>query len=149
MQTRINEAAKSALLSFCEGNSSVTSEFPTQWAYSAEKASIWWRHHGEALFYYSRTNAGFITLCFCLGRIFRNEIWIWETITHHPKWIICVQDGGKLRICVNGNFRNIFIDSPSTIRQSKAKGSNCRQIRHVYKVGINKIDKSCISVEHF
>ena len=36
---------QSTLLSFCEGNSPVTGEFPAQRDSSAEKASIWWRHH--------------------------------------------------------------------------------------------------------
>ena len=30
---------------FCEGNSPLTGEFPTQRASNAEKVSIWWRHH--------------------------------------------------------------------------------------------------------
>ena len=30
---------------FCEGNSPVTGEFPSQWASNAEYISIWWRHH--------------------------------------------------------------------------------------------------------
>ena len=34
----------SASLDFCEGNSSVTSEFPAQSASKAKNASIWWRH---------------------------------------------------------------------------------------------------------
>ena len=28
-----------------EGNSPITSEFPSQWASNAENVSIWWRHH--------------------------------------------------------------------------------------------------------
>ena len=31
--------------SFCEGNSPMTSEFPSQRASSAENVSIWWRYH--------------------------------------------------------------------------------------------------------
>ena len=32
--------------SLCEGNSSVTDEFPAQRTSDAENVSIWWRHHG-------------------------------------------------------------------------------------------------------
>ena len=32
---------------FCEGNSSVTGEFPSQRASNAKKVSIWWRHHAD------------------------------------------------------------------------------------------------------
>ena len=35
----------SALLALCEGNSLVTSEFPSQRASNAENVSIWWYHH--------------------------------------------------------------------------------------------------------
>ena len=31
----------------CEGNSSVTGEFPVQRASNAENVSVWWRHHGD------------------------------------------------------------------------------------------------------
>ena len=37
---------KSALLALCEGDSSVTDEFPTLRASNAEKAFYWWCHHG-------------------------------------------------------------------------------------------------------
>ena len=30
----------------CEGNSLVTSEFPTHKASNMENVSLWWRHHG-------------------------------------------------------------------------------------------------------
>ena len=33
-----------------EGNSPVAIEFPAQWARDAENISIWWRHHGKAIF---------------------------------------------------------------------------------------------------
>ena len=44
--TNIKEISNSASLALCEGNSPATGEFPAQRASDAEKASIWWRHHG-------------------------------------------------------------------------------------------------------
>ena len=32
-------------MSFCEGNSPVTGEFPAQRDSNVENVSIWWRHH--------------------------------------------------------------------------------------------------------
>ena len=49
MRTHIKEASKSALRTLCEGNSPVTGEIPAQRDSNAEKASIWWRHHGKLL----------------------------------------------------------------------------------------------------
>ena len=37
--------SKLCVTGLCEGNSSVTGEFPTQRASDAENESIWWRHH--------------------------------------------------------------------------------------------------------
>ena len=47
MWIHIKETSKSALLTLCEGNSTVTGEFPTQRASNDKKASIWWRHHEQ------------------------------------------------------------------------------------------------------
>ena len=44
-RTHIEETSKSALLTLCERNSSVTSEFSAHRVLHADKASIWWRHH--------------------------------------------------------------------------------------------------------
>ena len=38
-----------SLHGLCEGNSPVTSAFPTQRASSEENVSTWWRHHGEEI----------------------------------------------------------------------------------------------------
>ena len=37
--------SSASLAGLCEGNSPVTSKFPTQRASNAENVSIWWRHH--------------------------------------------------------------------------------------------------------
>ena len=42
---RWKKASKLRVTGFCEGNSTVTGEFPAQRASNAEKFPIWWRHH--------------------------------------------------------------------------------------------------------
>ena len=37
--------AKLRVTGLCDGNSSVTGEFPAQKASNAENVSIWWQHH--------------------------------------------------------------------------------------------------------
>ena len=44
---RSNKIAKLRVTDLCEGNPSVTSEFPTQMASNAENVSIWWRYHAN------------------------------------------------------------------------------------------------------
>ena len=44
------KTSKLRVTGLCEGNSSVTSEFPAQRASNAENGSIWWRHH-DILYY--------------------------------------------------------------------------------------------------
>ena len=46
MRPHIKETSNCALQVLCEENSPVTGEFPAQRAINAEKASIWWHHHG-------------------------------------------------------------------------------------------------------
>ena len=48
-----DQTSKLRVTGLCEGNSSVTDEFPVQKASNAQIASIWWRHHEK----------GFICLC--------------------------------------------------------------------------------------
>ena len=43
------KTSKRRVTGFCEGNSSVTGEFPTQRASNAENVSIWWRHHDMSM----------------------------------------------------------------------------------------------------
>ena len=42
---RSKKTSKLRVTGLCEGNSPVTSEFPSQRASNAENGSIWWRHH--------------------------------------------------------------------------------------------------------
>ena len=42
---RSKETSKLRITGLCEGNSSVTGEFPAQRASNAKNVSIWWRHH--------------------------------------------------------------------------------------------------------
>ena len=42
------KTSKPALLALCEGNSPVTSEFPSHRASNAENVSIWWRHNDHS-----------------------------------------------------------------------------------------------------
>ena len=42
---RPKKTAKLRVTGFCEGNSPVTGEFPTQRASNTENVSIWWRHY--------------------------------------------------------------------------------------------------------
>ena len=42
---RSKKTSKLRVTSLCEGNSSVTGEFPAQRSNNAENVSIWWRHH--------------------------------------------------------------------------------------------------------
>ena len=42
---RSKKTSKFRVTDLCEGNSSVTGEFPSQRASNAENVSIWWRHH--------------------------------------------------------------------------------------------------------
>ena len=43
---RCRRTSKLCVTGFCEGNSAVTGEFPTQRYNIAEKVSIWWRNRG-------------------------------------------------------------------------------------------------------
>ena len=43
-KVQIKETSKLHVTGLCEGNSSVTGEFPAQMASNAEYVSIWWRH---------------------------------------------------------------------------------------------------------
>ena len=45
---RSKKTSKLRVTGLCEGNSTVTGEFPAQRASKAENASIWWRHHGAS-----------------------------------------------------------------------------------------------------
>ena len=45
--------SKLRAIGLCAGNSPVTGEFPAQMASNAENVSIWWRHHGYALPFWS------------------------------------------------------------------------------------------------
>ena len=45
---RWKETSKLCVTGLCEGNSPVTSEFPSQSSNKAENVSIWWRHHDYA-----------------------------------------------------------------------------------------------------
>ena len=47
---RPKKTSKLRVTGLCEGNSSVTGEFPAQRTRSAENVSIWWRHHGAVAF---------------------------------------------------------------------------------------------------
>ena len=42
---RSNETSKLCVTGLCAGNSPIAGEFPAQMTSSAEKVSIWWRHH--------------------------------------------------------------------------------------------------------
>ena len=42
---RSKKTSKLRVTGLCEGNSPVTSEFPTQRTSNTENVSIWWRHH--------------------------------------------------------------------------------------------------------
>ena len=42
---RSKKISKLCVTGFCEGNSPVTGEFPTQRASNVKNVSIWWRHH--------------------------------------------------------------------------------------------------------
>ena len=42
---RSGKTSKLRVTGLCEGNSSVTGEFPAKRASNAENVSIWWRHH--------------------------------------------------------------------------------------------------------
>ena len=44
---RSKKTSKLRVTGLCEGNSTVTGEFPSQRASNAENVSIWWRHHVE------------------------------------------------------------------------------------------------------
>ena len=43
-KAQIKETSKLRVTGLCEGNSSVTGDFPAQRASNAENVSIWWRH---------------------------------------------------------------------------------------------------------
>ena len=47
VQAQINKTSKLPFTGFCEGNSPVTGEFPTQRARNAENVFIWLRYHGN------------------------------------------------------------------------------------------------------
>ena len=47
---RSKKTSKLRVTGLCEGNSSVTGEFPAQNASNAGNVSIWWRHHGRHIY---------------------------------------------------------------------------------------------------
>ena len=51
---RWKKTSKLRVTGLCEGNSSVTCEFPAQRASFAENVSIWWRHHDIVLYVYGK-----------------------------------------------------------------------------------------------
>ena len=51
IETQIKENIKAPRVAgLCEGNSTVTGEFPAQRASNVENASIWWGHHVTEIF---------------------------------------------------------------------------------------------------
>ena len=50
---RSKKTSKFRVTGLCEGNSPVTSEFPSQRARDAENVAIWWRHHDIYIIIYS------------------------------------------------------------------------------------------------
>ena len=53
---RAKKTSKPRVTGLCEGNSSVTGEFPAQMASNAENASIWWRHHARMCLVYDSSH---------------------------------------------------------------------------------------------
>ena len=50
LRHRSKKTSKLRVTGLCAWNSPVTGEFPAQMASSAENVSIWWRHHGTAIY---------------------------------------------------------------------------------------------------
>ena len=48
---RSKKTSKLRVTGLCEGNSTMTSEFPAQRAINAKNGSIWWRHHVYPVFF--------------------------------------------------------------------------------------------------
>ena len=67
---------------FCEGNSPVTGEFPTQMASNAEKVSISWRHHVICLFDWHHPHLSVIIL----GMGSANERWHYIVMSSLIGW---------------------------------------------------------------
>ena len=68
---RSKKTLKLRVTGFCEGNSPVTVEFPTQRASNAENVSIWWRHH--------------------VLQITVSSLWSSDAVWRHRSWLTLVQ----------------------------------------------------------
>ena len=64
---RSKKTSKLRVTGLCEGNSSVTGDFPAQRASNAENVSIWWRHHDMMTSWYDKLS---ILLALC-ARIYQ------------------------------------------------------------------------------
>ena len=72
---RSKTTSKLRVTGLCEGNSSVTNEFPAQRASNEENVSVWWRHHGES------TGDRWIPL---KGPVMEGLIWSWTNKENLP-----------------------------------------------------------------
>ena len=77
----LRKTSKPSVTGLCEGNSTVTGEFPAQRASNRENVSIWWRHHLRSikvlsvyLFFYRWLKLGLFFLCsllICIDLMYR------------------------------------------------------------------------------
>ena len=64
---RSKKTPKLCVTGLCTGNSPGTGEFPAQMASNAENVSIWWRHHGDAIWQWSSGSTFAQVMACCLA----------------------------------------------------------------------------------
>ena len=107
MWTHIKETPKSSYLGLCDGNSPVTGEFPAQRASNAEKASIWWLHHGRQSWWRHQMETVSALLAICAGN---SPVPV--NSPHKGQWrgtlmftLICARINGWVNNCEAGDLR--------------------------------------------
>ena len=74
---RSKKTSKLRVTGFCEGNSPVTGEFPTQRASNAGNVYIWWRHHLTRIGHSPVWILRVVLLSWPSGQV---SVWSWATL---------------------------------------------------------------------
>ena len=95
---RSRKTSKLWVTGLCEGNSTVTGEFPAQRASNAESVSIWWRQHGSSwTFAFMERNIPHIYVYWCqlISNEFHTRRWnpiiepfsfLYQTVRKHDRF---------------------------------------------------------------
>ena len=90
---RSKKTSKPRVTGLCEGNSSVTGEFPAQKGSNAENTSNWWHHHEitRRLHDLMSLKRSIYVYHFCTNTAYMNKYLVYSVLElqhyiHHPDW---------------------------------------------------------------